>query len=754
MGDLLRRLTSGLEPEERTKRRNELLLVFLLSFLFLVLLFIEFRLFDISHSLPFVHSIFFLGLVNFNIIVFLLLIFMIFRNVVKVFAERQGRIIGSTLKSKLIAAFVSFSLIPTGLMFIVSVFYINNSFDKWFSTKMAGVLESSLEVTSAFSKSAKRKNFHFAQQIVKQVIDFEREQLKSQLDSYRDLYALDSVEYYPDLFSERVMSLSPDESIPIVPRISLEVLKKGITQQAESSFVHQFAKGNLVRVLVPVARTGGVIVVSTFIPLSLLSKINDISTAYEDFRDTNPLEYPIKAIYLIILTLMALVILLGATWFGFYLAKQFSVPLLELGEAADRVARKDYQTVSIQSGSAEINQLVTHFNSMTRDLKESEEAASKANADLKQTLNQLDEYSRYVEVVLSNIMTGVVSVDRAGRITMVNRYAAKLLEIEPEKYVGKRAKEILSQDDYSLFEDLLISLRTFNAESLKKEVHVAVNGRNVPLQMTLSVLYDDKKNDVGKVLVFDDLTHVVTAQRAAAWTEVARRIAHEIKNPLTPIRLAAQRLRKKFGDQVSDPAFQECTDMIIDQVDNMKGLVNEFSHFARLPKSNPVPADLNSCVEEAIKLYKVGPNANRINFEKDESLPVFMFDPDHMKRVITNLVDNALFALPKGKKGKVDILLQYDTVLKIARITVADNGPGISARLRDRIFEPYVTTKESGTGLGLAIVKRTIEDHNGFIRAFANEPSGTKMIVELPVKAQSMTKSESFRAFTNKESQV
>ncbi|MCB0407430.1 MAG: PAS domain-containing protein [Bdellovibrionales bacterium] len=741
MGDFIRRIVSGLEPEERLKRRKEFFLVVLLSVVFLVLTFIEFRLFEISHSLPFMHSIFFLGLVNFNIIIFLLLIYFIFRNVVKVFVEKQGRLIGSSLKTKLIAAFVTFSFVPTALMFIVSVFYINNSFDKWFSTKMAGVLESSLEVTNAFSTSAKRKNYHFANRVV-QRLNFQssKKTIQHQLDQLREEYSLDAIEYYPSLFADRYVSLSEDELIPEVPQVSLNVLKRSIQQNAETSLVHQFDEGNLIRVIVPVKSGEGAVVVSTFMPLSLLARINDISRAYEDFRDTNPLEYPIKSIYLIILTLMTLVILLGATWFGFYLAKQLSIPLLELGIAATRVAKKDYQKVYLSSGSQEINELIEHFNNMTDNLERSERIAKEANQSLKETLSQLDEHSQYIEVVLSNVMTGVISIDQSGYITMVNRHAANLLNIDPEQYVGRKAKDVLSSEYYHIFEELLTSMKQYKAQNLKREVQVNIGERTVPLQMTLSVLYDDAKNELGKVLVFDDLTPLVSAQRAAAWTEVARRIAHEIKNPLTPIRLSAQRLQKKFGTQVSDPAFEQCTNMIIDQVDSLKGLVNEFSHFARLPKSQPIEANLNSVIADALALYTTAHVDISFKFQEDINLPRFRFDPEQMKRVISNLLDNAVAALKETKEAKVDIRIEYDSILRIVRVSVIDNGPGISRNMRDRIFEPYVTSKESGTGLGLAIVKRTIEDHNGFIRAYANEPTGTKIIIELPVIGDEFTK--------------
>lgn len=719
--------------QERRKRKREIFALVPLSLLFLVLTWIEFQLFGYSQSLPFIHSIFFFGLVNFNIIILLLLLFLIFRNIVKVFAEKQGGMMGSTLKGKLIAAFVSFSTIPTLLMFLISIFYINSSFDKWFNEKISGVLKSALEVTNAYVLSAKKKNYHFAHQIAD---DLKRQgsdgAIKVKLSSLRERYHLDAVEYYPSLFDERVIDVSRADAIPDIPRASVEFLQKAVTQGHEGSTLHHFADGNLVRVIVPVKGRGAVIV-SSYIPMSLLAKMDAIMGAYEDFRDLNPIEYPIKSIYLIILVLMTLVILLAASWFGFYLARQLSVPLEKLVEATKRLAKGEFRPVETSSGSAEIGQLIESFNSMTRQLETSEGEVLAANRTLQATLERLDEHTKYIEVVLSNVRTGVVSVDNRGVITMMNRHAAELLEIDSVQFVGKRAKEVLSQEYFGIFDDLLRTMKQHNAASIEKEVHLNVGGRSVPLRMTLSVLTDDKQRELGKVLVFDDLTPILSAQRAAAWTEVARRIAHEIKNPLTPIKLAAQRLEKKFGEGIQDTAFRDSIHMIIEQVDDLKNLVNEFSNFARLPKANPQAGDLNQVINDALILYKTTEKGERIHFTADTQLPGFRFDHDQIKRAVTNLVDNALSATERLSHPRVEVRTEFDPMLKIVRLTVADNGEGINRQLRSRIFEPYVTTKEQGTGLGLAIVKRTVEDHNGFIRALPNQPRGTKMVIELPV---------------------
>lgn len=722
--------------QEDKKRRRELMIVFFVAFLFLLLTWFEVRLFAISQQLPFVHSIFFFGLVNFNIILLLLLLFLIFRNVVKVFVERRGKIFGSSLKGKLIAAFVSFSTVPTLLLFLTSVFYINSSFDKWFSVKMAGVLKSSLEVTNAYYFNAKKRNYHFAHQIADDIRNSRsNSQIQNKLKNLRHTYSLDAVEYYPSLFGRREVFISDDETIPLIPPVSLEFLQKGIKSQVDSSTIHQFGEGNLVRVIVPVKEGAerGAIVVSSFVPLSLISKMNDISSAYDEFRDINPLEYPLKSIYLIILFLMTLVILLAATWFGFYLAKQLAVPLVQLGRATKRIAGGDYTPVEIKTGSDEIQSLVQSFNQMTQNLSNSEREVKSANQNLKITLADLDQHSRYIEVVLGNVSAGVISVDKAGRITTINRRAGNLLKLDPAKYIGRSVRELLTLEYFRTFSELLKTMSDHKVESLQRELKINIHGEEMPLLMTLSILKNERQEEIGKVLVFDDLTPIVSAQRAAAWTEVARRIAHEIKNPLTPIKLSAERLQRKFGATVSDPAFEECTSMIIKQTDDLKNLVNEFSQFARLPQARPVRGSLNKVVSEALTIFKQAHPQVNLVFEADQNLPEFKFDPDQIRRVLVNLVDNAIAAVENESSKQVSISTKYDNDLKILRLVVADNGMGIPQSERSRVFEPYFSTKESGTGLGLAIVKRIVEDHSGFIRALPNDDKGTKMLIELPV---------------------
>lgn len=724
---------SLLPAGEKRKRKREVVAVVLTSVLFLILTYIQVNLFSISHRLPFIHGIFFFGLVNLNIVLILFLFFLVFRNIVKIFVERKGTLIGSSLRSKLIAAFTSFSFVPTILMFLVSVFYINSSFDKWFSVKMTGILKDSLEVTNSYYIMAKKKNYHFAHQIAES-LNKNRSGIPQKLSFYVEQYSLDSIEYYPDLWKDRVYSINKNNQLDYVPEVSLEFLEKGITHKLEASTIHHFEDGNLVRVIVPVGNKKGALVVSSFIPMYLISKMDDIATAYDSFKDLDPLEYPIKSIYLILLVLMTLVIMLCATWFGFTLAKGLSVPLVSLSEASEQVAKGIFKPVEVLSGSTEINSLVDSFNKMMKNIETSEREVKDANQSLRETLDVLDKHNRYIEVILSNVSTGVVSVNSRGEITTLNREAEKLLKVRYEDVRLENLQDVLGANYDKLVAELLRDAKRYKAPSIKKEIQIDIEGEEARLQVTVTFLKDDdEQNDLGFVLVLDDLTVLANAQRAAAWREVAKRIAHEIKNPLTPIKLAAQRLQRKFGDDLEDPAFKECVDTIVSQTDGLKHLVNEFSNFARLPQVKLTENNLNQILREVVVLYSSGHKNITFEYTPDEEIPVFRFDSEQIKRVFVNLIDNAVAAVETMDSPSLSIRSKFDKAIDTVRIDIEDNGPGIDAKNIQKVFEPYYSTKAQGTGLGLAIVKKIIEDHHGYIRAYRLSPQGTKFVIELPL---------------------
>lgn len=717
---------------EVSKRKREIIIIFAISILLAVLVGVEVYVFRSGQSLPAPYVIYFIALVNFNLVLVLFLLFLIFRNIVKIFLERRSRFYGSSLKSKLTIAFTTFSVIPTALVLIISVFYLNSSFEKWFSQRMAGVLKNASEVVESFIEQEKNKGFSYAAEVAQIIEGINPDQpskiqnvlFKKQID-----YKLDALEYYPDLTSPRILAQESLVKNKAIPKVNFEYLQKAILFNANMSYVQTYSNVHLLRILMPVERkNGGVVVVTKILSLSAEANFSDIVGAYQEFETNLNIRNPLKSMYFIMQIVLSLVTLFAAVWFGFYLARQLSVPLVQLGRATKKVAGGDYSLVEIQSGSEEINSLISNFNQMIANLSSSE-------LELQQTLKNLNQHIRYVEIVLANVSAGVISVDMSGNITTINRRASELLRVEGKEAIGKQVKSILSLENYKVFASFAKIMNDNRLSSLEKEVKIDINGEAIPLSIHVSSLKNELQEDIGRILVFDDMTPIVNAQRAAAWSEVARRIAHEIKNPLTPIRLAAERIHKKYSSQISDKAFDESIQMIVTQVDDMKNLVNEFSQFARMPQLKAVEGDISQIMHEAIQIYQGSDHPIQFIEQIDSNTPHFKFDPAQMKRVFINLLDNAVMAVSQTEVLNPQILIktEYSSQHKILKISIYDNGVGIPARDRAKVFEPYFSTKEKGTGLGLAIVKSIIEDHNGIIRALPNEPAGTRMYIELPV---------------------
>jgi len=720
---------------ELQKRRREIFYIFALSILLAIFVAIEVFVFRSGQTLPSPYIIYFIGLVNFNLVLVLLLLFLIFRNVVKVFIERRGKIFGSSLKSKLIISFATFSVIPTTLVLILSVFYLNSSFDKWFSQRMIGILKNASEITNAFLLQEKKKGYEYAELIA---IEIDRASLRKKsidtiLKKLQSDYKIEGVEYYPELLSPRLLVQDETKISEKIPKVNFDFLQKGFLQKSQASVIQVFSDSHLLRMMVPV-KSKGVVVVSKVLNLTPGAKFDDIVGAYQEFQSNALIENPLKSMYFIMQTVMSLVILFAAVWFGFHLAKQLSIPLVQLGRATKRVAGGDYTKLEIESGSEEINSLIVHFNQMIGNLSSSE-------IELQQTIKNLNQYTRYVEIVLGNVSAGVLSVDMSGVVTTMNRRAGELLNVDPLSAVGKPIKLSLSLENYNQFAQFVKAMQENNLASLQKEIRIEIEKTNdgkteresIPLSVHVSLLKNEFNQEIGRIMVFDDMTPIVNAQRAAAWSEVARRIAHEIKNPLTPIKLAAERLSRKYGDQIQEAAFRDSIQMIVSQVDDMRNLVNEFSQFARMPQLKLALGDLNKDLKSLLDLYMHNHPSTSFNLDLDQNLPEFKFDSAQMKRVFVNLIDNAIHATEDCSNSIVTVKTEYQALHKIARIFIIDNGPGIPVRDRHRVFEPYFSTKEKGTGLGLPIVKSIIEDHGGVIRALGHDPQGTKMMIELPL---------------------
>ena len=737
------------EKTETRKRKREWILIFFIVVLVVIFSRFETQLFELTSKFPQSNSILVMALINVNILLIILFLFLIFRNLFKLILERRRGTPGARLRSKLVIAFIALSLVPTMLLFFVSAGFITNSIENWFNSQIETSLQESLEVAQTYYKNSAANALYYAEQLA-QIAKENKLLNQENLPALRELiklkqqeYNLGIVEVFSSTLEELVRAANPQVPIAEFTDPGSDNIREAL-QGNRFTRITPIGRADLIRGIVPIYSNWnpndvvGVMVVNYYVPYSLVNKMKEISTSFEQYKETKLLKKKIKKGYVIVLLLIALVIIFLATWFGFHLARGITVPIQELAMATNRIAAGDLDVRIDVRSDDEIGTLVDAFNQMTADLRNGQQTIREANRELQSSNFELDQRRRYMEIVLKNVTAGVISVDKQGNITTINKSAEKLLRIKPGKVIGKNFRTVVSNEHLPLIKDFLKDLLDSGKDSIRKQVTIPVQDSKVTLLVNVTTLRDETGEFMGTVVVFDDLTQLLKAQRMAAWREVARRIAHEIKNPLTPIQLSAQRLRRRYLDRFGedDLVFDECTMMIIKQVDELKNLVNEFSNFARLPASNPTPNNLNEIIGEALILYQEGHKEINFSFSPDPAIPVFSLDRDQVKRVFINLIENAVAAI--DEEGTIEVESNYNPDMQMVTFTVADNGCGIPAEDKPRLFEPYFSTKKSGTGLGLAIVSTIISDHNGYIRVKDNHPKGTRFIVELPVNGDNL----------------
>ncbi|MFZ4439132.1 MAG: ATP-binding protein [Syntrophales bacterium] len=737
------RRPAKLDVQEAKRRKRERVIILVTVFLIALMTYLETGIFRGEATLlPVSGNALIFGLINVNIILIILLIFLIVRNLVKLIYERRHGIVGSKLRTRLVAAFVSLSLIPTVLLFLVSINFLSYSIDNWFSIRIGDALNRTLEVAQIYYQQSADQAKYYARQLSADISKnslYEGEKflyLKALVERRHRTNKLNMLEVHIENQKENVV-VRDREYAQIVPKPLSPKGMEDVFAGREWTTTEQVGGGDLIRAVVPVFSSAdpkmviGFVTASYYFPAGLVEKINVISKTSEEYRQLSLLKTPIKFGYIITLFIVMLLIIFSATWFGLYLAKGITVPIQDLAEATRRIAQGDLNHQIDIIADDEIGILVTSFNQMTKDLKRSKQGLEQANLDLEQRRN-------YTETILRNVSAGVISIDRNGVITTINRAAEKMLGILTQKVLKRHYEDVLIPDHLILAGEVLREMRERGEGFIEKQIDVALRDRAMTILMTITTIHDDEGKEMGMAVVFEDLTQLQRAERAAAWREVARRMAHEIKNPLTPVQLSAQRLQKKYGDRLGEDGgvFRECTKTIIDQVEVLKNLVNEFSRYARLPVTNLALNDLNGVIRDSVILFQDAHKEIVFDFLQGADIPKLMLDPEQIRRVMVNLLDNAVAALG-GASGHIEIRTLSDRNGRTAKVEVADNGCGIPPGYQIKMFEPYFSTKRSGTGLGLAIVNSIVADHHGIVGVSDNHPKGTVVSFELPVPDKS-----------------
>ncbi len=693
---------------------------------------------------PIASNILIFALVNINIVLLLLLVLLVFRSLFRVYLERRENVLGSKIRVKLAVAFVGLALLPAGLLFLVASNLITTSVDSWFNIQVERSLESALDVAQTYSGATQEQTLGRARQIAARAADVwvaeggPTNARRVAAEKARE-YGLDSLQ----LFSRQRAELAQWRGARVPAEALLSPASRLVRKALEGEpvvTVHLLADADLIYAVVPATRPGaprdilGAVAVTVWVPSALSSRAEEIQTGIKEYQQLRMLKNPIKGIYLMLFLMVTLAIIFGAIWVGVYLARGITVPIQRLAEGTRKVAAGDLGFRVQVKADDEIGMLVESFNKMTEDLGKSKSELTRTNVELQRSNVELDRRRDYIETVLETITAGVLSLDANGLVNTVNHAAARMLGWSPDEVLHRSYTDVFEGYALQPLRHLVARAADGGRETSDQQLTLTLNGRPATLMVTVSGLPGPGGGRRGLLVVMDDISEVIRAQQAMAWREVARRIAHEIKNPLTPIQLSTQRLRKKFAEGAPDVAsvFDECTRTIIQEVEGLRSLVDEFSHYARMPAPQPRLGDLHEIIRQVAQLYAGVPSRIALRIELDPGVPRLNFDPEQMKRALINLVDNAVAALGEDG-GEIVISTRHRPAAGRVFLEIADTGPGFPPEDRDRAFLPYYSTKRSSGGLGLAIVNRIVVEHGGEIRIEDNVPRGARLVVSLPV---------------------
>lgn len=679
---------------------------------------------------PLSDNLLILILINANFLLLAAVIFLIARNLWKLSVERRSRVLGAKFRTRLVVAFVSLSFIPTILLFIIGSGMYTRGIERLFSLRLETTLQDSVSVSRSYYDRLKGQSLMFARQISRQIAEermllrFDSSVLQEYLAKKASEYGVGAVEFFAENRTAAVRVVTEQFPGRTYTGTPADLVARAFSAEEMTAVTDLGKKGEIVRAVVPLlpedanGRINGAVAVSYYIPSSLAHKVDEIQAGYTEYRSSFKNKELLKLSYRLGFLAVMLTLLLAAIWVALRVAAGITVPIRKLAEGTEEVAKGNLDYRIEDPSGDEVGMLVDSFNRMTADLKHSSE--------------RLQQESTNREIILTNIDAGVVSMDRAGRITTINPAALRILGIRSEDVLGRRYDEAFGFIDLGPIRNLFRKLEEGRG-SAEEELSLVVRGRTLILRLRVSALRDHAAALIGFVITFDDLTELLRAKKAETWQDVARKIAHEVKNPLTPIKLSAERLRKKYLEKAQDfdRVFDESSQTIIQQVDGLKGLLDEFAEFARMPRPNPVPQRLEPVVDSVVQLFAAAHRDIRFTKDMPGDLPELPLDQEQMKRVFINLLKNAVEVMEQG--GEIRVTARVVAADSMVRIDVADTGPGISVEDVSRLFEPYFSRKKKGGGLGLAIVERIIADHNGSVHAEQNQPHGARFIIELPM---------------------
>ena len=672
---------------------------------------------------------------NINVLLILAILFVLVRNLVKLWVERQQKTLGSKFKTKLVATYIALSLLPVLLLFAYANELIQGSIENLFRTPVREVLEQGYAVSQELTERIYGYNERSAEGVSAQLVGadlidpLERARLGEILSLGLREESLDILLVYAETrFIHGV--LDPRAGPVQLPDPGSAFLLAAIREGRARRILAQPGQ-DLRFILVARSFAGaddvpGVVVAGTVLDPEIAGKSESLTRAFQNYRQLEVQKPELKDSYLLLILMVTLVILLTSSWVGLYLARRVTVPIQALAEGTRRIAEGDLSHQVDVAADDELGVLVQSFNRMTDELHQSRNLLETKNEELTEANERLDDERSLISTVLQNVAAGVMSVDDMGVVSTCNDAALRMLHQSRGDVLGRPLAEAWQSGERRK----LLEIFENTEPPAQHEVQLLLGGEWKTLEVGISPMLEAAGDRTGYVIVLEDLTELIQAQKLATWNEAARRIAHEIKNPLTPIKLSAERLLKKYreGDESLGTALEEGVDTIVREVGSMKEMVDEFSRFARMPRPKPTEVDVEALFQETSQLYRDIKPGLELGYTVAPEAKVAKLDKEQMKGVLMNLLDNAIEATPAP--GSVEMRAEAHNGAVWLR--VADTGPGIPAETREKLFLPYYSTKGRGTGLGLAIVHRVVTDHNGTIRVEPNRPTGSIFTIELP----------------------
>ncbi|HAR95136.1 MAG TPA: hypothetical protein DCR97_04125 [Deltaproteobacteria bacterium] len=662
-------------------------------------------------------------ILNINLLLILLLMFLLIRILIKSTIEKRMGMWGSGLKTKLILIMLSVSVISSFGLFVLATWFYYGGMDRWFSGQIETAIDSALELSEFYYEDTFARYERIGKTLAREIEEKDLLTKDRQLTAFVKKRAANHILDYLAVSDMEGKSRAAYTALP-------EQINRTFTQQ-----IGTIIREKKNRQIVPLRRgeaiiigtavkdqqgnMAGQLILGDFIRVKGTEGIKQITSTYGQFKKARTLKKMVKYGFTIPLFLVTILSVFLAVWVGIKMSNEITIPLERVREGASIIARGQFDVNLEGMGKDEIGTLVSAFNTMARELKITKE--------------EIEERRRYMEVILENVGTGIISTDEKGDILLLNRAAKKILAISDDDWVGKPLRAIVGEDFKSIIRPFLNEMKASEEGSVTKELRLTVHNQTIYTRTSLATLRDETGGKTGYIATFDDITHIVTAEKLATWREIAKKLTHEIKNPLTPIRLSAERIRRRLlpqSDGKEREVLDETTSVIISASEDIKGIVNELT---KLTHTSPVLSveDINRIIDEVIVSYR-NLYQNITFFVDTAEVPKFRMSRDDIRRAIVNLVANAIKAIDSGE-GDITAKTRYDNDKGIVRVEIADTGPGIPDEEKAKVFDPYFSKSRDGLGLGLAIVQSIVLEHNGKVYAADNVPCGARMIIELPV---------------------